>query len=168
MTPSIATPRLGMTLALAAVAMLFIAFTSAYIVRYGLDLNWQPLRMPPVLVANTAVLLASSASLEAARRRAGRGWLLITIGLGAAFLAGQWVAWSRLAAQGLYLSSTPHSSFFYLLTGVHGVHLVGGLAALVWAAATASRRVLEVSSLYWHFMDGLWLYLFVLLFVWRI
>lgn len=167
MTVSVQTSRLGMGLALAGVSMMFIAFTSAYVVRHGLDLGWQSIGMPPLLAANTGLLLASSATLEAARRRAGRGWLLITLALGLAFLAGQFIVWRQLAASGVYLRTNAHSAFFFLLTGVHGLHVLGGLAALAWAAITASRRKLEVGALYWHFMGGLWAYLFLLLFVWR-
>src|SRR5262249_49547388 len=105
-----------------------------------------------------------------------RRWLMLSMLLGVIFLSGQLLIWRTLAAQGIYLGSNPHSSFFYVLTGAHGVHLLGGMVAL--GAVTlrarqpdrkigASRTALDVTALYWHFMDGLWIYLFLLLFVWR-
>ena len=101
--------------------------------------------------------------------------MILTCLLGTAFLAGQLWVWKLLADQGIYLSGNPHSSFFYLLTGVHGVHLLGGVAALVYltartwssAAPVLGKVSLNVTALYWHFMDGLWIYLLVLLFFWR-
>ena len=98
-------------------------------------------------------------------------WLPITLVLGLGFLAGQWMAWGQLARQGVFISSNPSSSFFYLLTGTHALHLAGGLAALAYAAGTAllsqawerRRMVVDVTSLYWHFMAVLWLYIFALL-----
>ena len=101
--------------------------------------------------------------------------MTLTCLLGAAFLVGQLWIWRLLADQGIYLSGNPHSSFFYLLTGVHGVHLLGGVAGLAtltaraWISAVGipARASLNVTALYWHFMDGLWIYLLVLLFFWR-
>ena len=123
----IETAKLGVWVLLGTITMLFAAFTSAYIVRSAGG-DWTPLDVPPLLWLNTLVLLASSVTMEVARRRfqafrpiAFRKWLLATAILGALFLAGQVVAWQQLAAQGIYLSSHPHSSFFYVLTGVHGV-----------------------------------------------
>ena len=120
--------------------MMFVALTSAYVVRYGLDPDWRSIRMPLVLPFNTAVLLASSLTLELARRAlrspgastAGAlQWLYLTLALGMAFLAGQFVAWRQLSAGGVYLSTNPHASFFYLLTGLHALHLLGGISR--WA-----------------------------------
>lgn len=188
------TYRLGMWLALAALTMLFFAMTSAYIVRRGLGPDWRAIPMPPVLLLNTALLLASSATMERSRRllrsdrsAAGR-WLSATFLLGLAFLFGQWFAWRDLAGQGLYLSTNPHSSFFYLLTALHGCHVLGGVIALgyvavgVWSnpgalvlstprgpalllrSPESQVRWVEGTAIYWHFVDGLWLYLLVLLF----
>jgi cytochrome c oxidase subunit 3 len=104
---------------------------------------------------------------------------LFTVVLGIAFLGSQLLAWQQLVRQGVYVSSHPHSSFFYLLTATHGVHLLGGLVALVYLSirtrpapenelAVAKRQgAADAVTLYWHFMDVLWLYLFVLLFFWR-
>lgn len=177
------TARLGMLLALASISMLFVGLTSAYIVRRGLEGAWQANALPPLLYWNTMVLLASSVTLEKARaqirtgnRRAFRRWLSRTLAAGAVFLAGQLVAWRQLAAVGVYLSTNPHASFFYLLTALHGVHLLGGLLALAYLRLAAKGtlepsawgparlwRWSDAAALYWHFMDGLWIYLLVLL-----
>jgi cytochrome c oxidase subunit 3 len=177
--------RVGMWVALAAILMMFTALTSAYIVRSGSSNDWLQLRMPRVLLLSTALILVSSGTLEAARRKlrdsaqsAYKRWLQITVVLGFGFLASQLFAWRQLAGQGIYVSSNPHSSFFYLLSATHGVHLLGGLLALIYLAvrtavsdsdvAVAKRQAAaDAVTLYWHFMDVLWIYLFVLLFYWR-
>jgi cytochrome c oxidase subunit 3 len=172
------TAKLGLRLALGSITMLFAAFTSAYIVRSA-GQDWVPLEVPPILWLNTAALLLSSVTIEMARRSfdgwrpvAFRKWIAVTAFLGTAFLAGQVVAWQKLAAQGIYLSSHPHSSFFYVLTGVHGAHLLAGVFALFSVLVMAFRYRLTpgesnapaLSATYWHFVDGLWLYLMVVLF----
>lgn len=178
--------RIGMWVALASILMLFTSLSSAYIVRAASANDWQPLRMPRVLLLSTALILVSSVTLEFARRklksgerRAHKSLLGLTTLLGLGFLGSQIFAWKQLARQGIYISSNPHSSFFYLLTATHGLHLLGGLAGLGFLtlrsrfrtddelAATKSRAQTDAVSLYWHFMDGLWIYLFVLLFFWR-
>jgi cytochrome c oxidase subunit 3 len=101
--------------------------------------------------------------------------LTVTLLLGVVFLAGQLLAWRQLAAQGIFLGTSPHGSFFYLLTGTHGLHLLGGIIALTyvvfgsWRLRYTRRHhiAVDLTALYWHFMDGLWVYLFVLLFLWR-
>jgi cytochrome c oxidase subunit 3 len=178
--------RLGMWLALAAILMMFTALTSAYIVRAASANDWQPLTMPRVLLLSTALILSSSGTLEAARRNLKgtanpkyKRWLLVTVALGLGFLVSQLLAWRQLVRQGIYVASNPHSSFFYLLTATHGVHLLGGLVALVYLslrgrvrrenelAVAKGQATADAVALYWHFMDGLWIYLFVLLFYWR-
>ncbi|MDE2665321.1 MAG: cytochrome c oxidase subunit 3 [Acidobacteriota bacterium] len=171
--------QLGMWLALASISMMFIGFSSAYILGQGTNSQWRAMAAPPFVWINTVILLASSLSLELARRATAaaelKRWMALTCLLGAAFLVGQLWIWRLLADQGIYLSGNPHSSFFYLLTGVHGVHLLGGMAALAtltaraWnsAARVPASASLNVTALYWHFMDGLWIYLLVLLFFWR-
>jgi len=176
--PTVSTAVIGMAAALVAVTMLFLAFTTAYLARRQ-EPGWGAVMMPPILWLTTALLLASSGTLEWARRRIAAGdirglerGLAATAWLGGAFLLGQIGAWWSLAAQGVYISSNPHSGFFYLLTGAHAAHLLGGLAALgvvVWKAyagryGVASHAGVGVFALYWHFMDLLWLYLFALLF----
>jgi cytochrome c oxidase subunit 3 len=175
--------RIGMWVALASITMMFTALSSAYIVRAASSSDWQPLQMPRILLLSTALILVSSSTLEAARRKwkdttnqAQKRWLLITVVLGIGFLISQWFAWRQLVRQGVYVASNPHSSFFYLLTAAHAVHLLGGLTALVYLtlrsrplqenqeAMAKSQAGADAVTLYWHFMDFLWLYLFVLLF----
>lgn len=179
--------RIGMWVALASILMLFISLTSAYIVRGvpalggGTD-DWLPIDMPLVLWINTGILLASSVSIELARRALKvndysrfKTWISLTTLLGVAFLVGQLMAWRQLASQGVYINSHPHSSFFYLLTSLHGLHLLGGVVALTYVTVAAlrmrigfkRRTAVNVTAIYWHFMDGLWIYLFGLLFFFR-
>ncbi len=184
--------RLGMAVALAPIVMVFVAFTSAHILRQGLGEDWRSTELPPILWINTLILVASSLTLELARRSLTREaalaevpavpgvaplkpsaapWLPITLVLGLGFLAGQWMAWSQLARQGIFISSNPSSSFFYLFTGTHAIHLAGGVLALAYAAAISvlararerRRMVVDVTSWYWHFMAVLWIYIFALL-----
>ena len=173
--------RVGMLVSLASIAMLFTSLTSAYIVRSGVTYDWYPMTVPRVMFGSTALILLSSVSIEIARRKLKQGlaasyskYLLLTGLLGAGFLVSQLLAWRQLAAQGIYISSHPHSSFFYVLTGTHGLHIAGGLLALglLWFRA---RRLLDAKrqaaadavAIYWHFMGALWIYLFLLLFLWR-
>ena len=96
-------------------------------------------------------------------------WLAATVALGVAFLAGQLVVWRELAARGVYLATNPSSSFFYVLTAAHGVHLLGGVLALGYVVLHAGRMArgrerrtaLDVTAIYWHFMDALWIYIFL-------
>ena len=172
--PSLA--ALGMWIALVPIAMLFIAFTSAYVVRAGLGGDWVPIRLPALVWINTAVLLASSVTLELGRRGAGRGqpsagWVWTTLVLGVLFLAGQLAAWFQLIGIGVGLGTTPYGSFFYLLTGTHAVHLLVGIGVLLAAAAwprqglgrLSRSGVIGVSAIYWHFMDLLWMGILLLL-----
>ncbi|HEY8185327.1 MAG TPA: cytochrome c oxidase subunit 3 [Pyrinomonadaceae bacterium] len=175
--------RIGMWVALASILMMFTALSSAYIVRAASASDWQPLTMPRILLLSTTLILLSSGTLEVARRKwkdlannDHRQWLLVTLALGIGFLISQLLAWRQLVRRGVYVASNPHSSFFYLLTAAHGVHLLGGLFALGYIAlrtrapredvfaVAKSQAGADAVSLYWHFMDLLWLYLFVLLF----
>jgi cytochrome c oxidase subunit 3 len=172
------TARFGLWAFLGTVSMLFIGFTSAYMIRRA-SYDWRPLAPPWILWWNTAALLGSSLTLEAARKRLRewdlRGlfpWVAATGVLGVVFLTGQVAAWRQLAAQGVFLASNPHSSFFYVLTGMHGLHLIGGLAwfAVVLVqvrrlALTPGEDGLRLFATYWHFLAALWVYLLFLLFV---
>jgi cytochrome c oxidase subunit 3 len=177
-------PRTGQTgiwIAMASITMFFAALTSAMVVRAGLGADWTRVALPRVLYLNTVVLLASSLTLELSERslKAGRAarfraWLFTTAGLGIVFLVGQLDAWRELAARGVYLATNPASTFFYLLTGLHGIHLACGLLALFYLVACHRRiaeglsgqSTLHVATLYWHFMDLLWIYLLVMLALW--
>jgi len=169
--------RVAMWVVLTAVTMLFAGLTSAYIVLRGVP-GWQHVPLPPLLWVNTLTLIASSVTLEIARRsvlgnrqQAVKLWLGSSGVLGLGFLAGQVAAWRELVRAGVYLPSTLHSSFLYVLTGVHGVHLLGGVIGLtyvLWLAyqhrlTPVRHEPLRLCSLYWHFMDAVWIYIFVLL-----
>src|ERR1700730_14910844 len=167
----------AITIALVSILMFFMALASAFIVlRRGSDV-WVALHLPPVLLAARLILLASSFTLEAARRRLAladpsgfRKLWLVTTGLGFLFVAGQLFAWRQLVAQGVYIASNQASSFFYIFTGAHAVHLLGGVCALLFVsfrkpekASVSLPAAAEIASYYWHFMDGLWVFLLVLL-----
>jgi cytochrome c oxidase subunit 3 len=171
----------GIWVVVYAVTMTFAALTSALIVRKGSSLDWQSFALPSILYFDTALLLGSSVTLEIARRRVARfmggittpgespaRWLYITLGLGLLFVTGQYVAWVQLRGQGLYLATNPSSSFFYLLTVAHVLHVLGGLAGLSYvigklAKCGLRRSTLDAASRYWHFVDLLWVYLLLLL-----
>jgi cytochrome c oxidase subunit III len=164
--------RTGVWIGIGAIAMSFAAYTSALIVRQGSATDWRHLSLPSILYLNTLILLASSGTFELGRRRIASGrrtWLNVTLILGFLFVAGQVVAWRQLAGQGLFLSTTPNSSFFYVLTVLHALHLLGGMVALVYVlvrlASVGQRAVgaVDAVSLYWHFMGVLWLYLLLVL-----
>jgi cytochrome c oxidase subunit III len=167
----------GITLAVAAIMMFFMALTSSFIVRKGTGTDWQAFGMPRILWANTIILLLSSLTLEMARRQLARGvmsafrnlWALTT-GLGLLFVGGQLVAWHQLRAAGVYLSTNPSGSFFYVFTAAHAVHVLGGIFALLFVAFRSWQRSrttqaigAEVAGIYWHFLDGLWVFLLLLL-----
>lgn len=166
-----------------AITMMFAAFTSALFVRKGSSLDWKTFTLPPVLYFNTLLLLASSVTLEVSRRRVAAfmgsmksqvedpaRWLYITLFLGLLFVGGQYVAWSQLRAAGLYLATNPSSSFFYLLTVTHALHVLGGLGGLIYVIQNLNKSVLRRNQLvatarYWHFMGILWVYLLLLLWI---
>lgn len=194
--------RLGLAVGITPVIMLFVSFTSAYIVRQGLPIldaqdkyvhDWLPVNLPWLLLfVNTCVLMVSSLTMELARRQITREaalapvrsipgvslgnertfpWLGLTIFLGLAFLVGQYMAWVELGARGFFLATSASSSFVYLLTGMHAIHLAGGVIALLCAGITALRHkpvearriVVDITAWYWHFMAVLWIYIFALL-----
>ncbi len=177
----LAPAKTGIWVALAAITMSFAALTSALVVRQGSAMDWHHIPLPSILYLNTLVLLASSGTLELARRRlaryprklesqiaVGMRWLVITASLGLLFVAGQYVAWLRLKSEGLYLATNPSSSFFYVFTGVHAVHVLGGLWGLAYVISKLKRSMLGrntfvAASQYWHFMGILWLYLLFVL-----
>ena len=155
--------RLAVWIFLAATSMLFGAFASAYLVRMASG-GWAQIELPRILWLNTGVLVASSVALEMARSRTASShsrWLALAWAMGAIFLIGQVAAWVVLRDQGVFVRSSPHSSFFYVLTAVHGAHLTGGLA---WLAATwSSPRRRSLATTFWHFMGGVWIFVFAVL-----
>ena len=199
--------RFGLAIGVATVAMLFAVFTATYVFRRLFDdspgvnstvtiraNHWTHFPLPiSLLLVNTLVLLASSATMEMARRQVTKRaalaplegipgvslnerylpWLPLTIVLGFGFVAGQSMAWREMAAHGYYLATTPSSTFVYLATILHAVHVGAGLIALLCAAEMAAlkaswdarRIVVDISGWYWHFMGALWIYLLGLLVV---
>lgn len=169
----------GITIGMGAILMFFMALVSAFIVRKGVSNDWRAFELPRILWLNTMILLASSASIIHARRRLAKDdregfhhWWAITTVLGLFFLAGQLIAWRQMVAAGLYVATNPSSSFFYVLTASHGLHLLGGIFALLYVGWLRLHKLTlstatEVASLYWHFMDGLWVFLFLILLLGR-
>ena len=175
--------RTGVYVGIAAIIMTFAALTSALVVREGSSPDWVHFHLPSILFANTLVLLASSGTLEFGRARVGGArvasardapagilWVSLTLALGFVFVTGQIIACRDLAAQGLYLATSPSSAFFYVFTVLHGLHVLGGLAALGYAlgrnlrdVGIAPLRTLSAAALYWHFMGILWVFLLLIL-----
>jgi cytochrome c oxidase subunit III len=180
----------GVWVAVAAISMFFAAFTSSMIVRQGVTPDWYHFQLPRVMYVSTLVLLASSLTLELARRRfaavtepdntvaaagttratKGMYWMYVTGALGLLFVLGQMLAWRNLRAQGLYLATNPSSSFFYVFTATHAIHLLGGICGVAYVLARlrktsgiARKSGFGAFSIYWHFMDILWVYLLLLL-----
>jgi cytochrome c oxidase subunit 3 len=193
---------MGLIVAMTPILVLFISFTAVYLIRRGflsLDVNnaayiraWIPVRLPWTFVlANSAVLIGSSITIELARRRITREaalaplqtipgislgeerhfpWLAVTALLGVTFLGGQLFIWQRLSWAGFHLTGGTSSSFVYILTAMHGLHLAGGVVALLVANVAAAlhrpvetRRILvDITSWYWHCMTGLWIYILIL------
>ena len=171
------TVKLGLIVFLAVVTVVFSLLVAAYTHRMTLA-DWRPLPEPWLLWPNTAILILSSVGLQWARVAANRGridgvrvGLLAGGGFAFAFLAGQLLAWQQLAALGYFAATNPANAFFYLLTALHGLHLLGGLVA--WGRTTAKmwrgsevaelRLSVELCAVYWHFLLLVWLVLFGLL-----
>lgn len=178
--PRLPTEKIGLVVFLAVVGALFALFASAYFMRMELP-DWQALPVSRQLWINTGFLVLSSVALQCAVVAARRGDVdalrpaLLAGGLTAlGFLVGQLLAWRDLAAAGNFLGANPAASFFYLLTGMHGLHILGGLVALggttakAWSGAEQERLQLstELCAMYWHFLLFVWLALFVLLAGW--
>jgi cytochrome c oxidase subunit III len=179
-TSSLPPAKIGLGVFLAVVGSLFALFISAYSMRMTM-VDWRALPIPRLLWFNTAVLVLSSVALQGAylagRRNNIDGVILGLCAGGASavtFLIGQLLAWRELSAAGFYLASNPANSFFYLITAVHGLHLMGGLVALgrttakVWhgVAVRELRLSVELCAIYWHFLLLVWLVLLGLLTGW--
>ena len=176
--------RVTMWVVLAAIVMMFAALSSAFIILSSEEQR-QHVAMPPMFFLSTGIILASSWTLERSKRSLKLDqstryfrWLGLTLFLGLSFLVSQLLGWRELVRQGVYFSGHPHSSFFYFFTGVHGVHLLGGIVLLLYLIVRmrVHREALRsemtqtwtaVVGLYWHTMDGLWIWLFLLLLIWK-
>lgn len=177
---------LAMRFLLVSISMFFVTIGVAYHQRAQSPGHWQRIPAPPFLWLSSGLILVSAWTLEIARAAFQRRnsiayarWLAVTVAIGASFLGSQLFALRELAQRGLYLRNNPHSSLFYVLTGAHGLHLFGGMVALLCLLVTAIRRP-EVAlfdfrrhssrsaaaALYWHFLAGIWLCLFVCLLFW--
>lgn len=163
--------KVALRLFLAVVCVLFSLFCVAYYIRMGLA-DWRPLAEPQLLWTNTVVILLSSAALQYTRHAVQRGNVsgmhagliagaLLTLG----FLVGQFIAWQQLSNAGYYAATNPANAFFYLLTAIHGLHLIGGLvvwgrtSVKVWRGAEPYqvRLSIELCTTYWHFLALVWL-----------
>lgn len=169
--------KLGLGVFLAVVGSLFALLVSAYFMRSGFA-DWRSIPVPQLLWVNTGALILASIALQAAQTSVHRRSMeavrtrLIVAGIfGVFFLAGQLLAWRQLTASGFLLAANPANSFFYLITGLHGLHVLGGMAALGWTADKAWRSNtteelrlnVELSTIYWHFLLVIWLVLLSLL-----
>jgi cytochrome c oxidase subunit 3 len=164
--------RLGLFSLCAAIFAFFLALVFAYIWRSRMPPFWDPIPLPGVLWLSTTIIVASSVTFEIARRLFRKGewqvasrWLLATSVLAAAFLACQLSGWRVLVREGAFMVENPHASFFYLFTGLHAAHLVGGIVALFVVVMGRSKRREFINSVtyYWHFLGVLWLALFAVL-----
>jgi cytochrome c oxidase subunit III len=169
--------KFAMWLFIVSVVMIFAALTSAYIVKQG-EGNWLEYDLPAVFWTNTAIIVLSSVTMQWAYFAAKKDnldtvkvTLLATTVLGIAFLVGQWLAWGALVEQEVFFVGNPSGSFMYVLTGLHAIHLISAviflLVMLIWAFRSKihsqNRSALEMCTTYWHFLGGLWVYLFIFL-----
>jgi cytochrome c oxidase subunit 3 len=178
-----ATYRITMWVVLAAVVMMFAALSMVYMMSSSQQNG--PVAMPTMFFVSTALILISSGTLHWAKRslqqdrpRSYLRWLLATLVLGVGFLVSQLVSWRQLARAGVYFAGHPRSTFFYLATALHGAHLIGGIGLISYLVIRRLRLVwpLEadkntawnnVVGLYWHAMDGIWVWLFLLLLIFK-
>ena len=170
--------KFAMWLFMVTVVMIFAAFTSAHIVRQAQG-NWQVYDLPARFVSNTVIIVLSSVFLQIAFAAAKRDntkllkpMVIIATGLGFAFLAGQWMAWGDMVDEGLFFSGgNVATSFMYVITGIHAVHLIGGvfyllyilIASLKYKVHSKNMLNMEMCTTFWHFLGGLWIYLYVFL-----
>ena len=172
--------KFSLWLIIISIIMMFAAFTSAYIVRRE-EGNWLEFDLPDILLINTAIIILSSVTMQLAYNAAKnnnlkflKAMLLTTLGLGLAFLIGQWNGWADLVQRNVYFGgsgSNPAGSFLYVLTGVHGFHLITGLiyvtivffSSLKYKVHSKNMLRIQLCTTYWHFLGGLWLYLYIFL-----
>src|SRR5258708_21341122 len=186
------TPILMLFVSFTAVYLIRRGFLSLDVSQTSYVRTWVPVRLPWILLfVNTAILIVSSITIDRARRETTRAaalapvqsipgislgderhfpWLAVTTVLGLLFLSGQLFVWSKLSSGGFHLAGDTSSSFVYILTAMHGLHLAGGVLALMFANVAAvlhrpvetRRIVVDVASWYWHCMTGLWIYILFL------
>jgi cytochrome c oxidase subunit 3 len=179
--PSIPTEKILLWIGIASIVMLFAGLTSGYVVRYY-EGNWKLFEIPTVFYISTLLIVVSSVTMQLALRaikkdqkKAAKNFLIITLGLGLAFVFTQFLGWSALVDNKVFFVGNPSESFFYALSGLHLAHLAFGIIGLM---ITSGKSVMEkynsnnylgisLCATYWHFLDGLWLYLFVFLAIFR-
>lgn len=172
---------LGLYLLLVSSSMVFLALLAVFIMRRIIAADWISMPKPRILWWNTGILLASSAGLEMARRRLRSSdrvgfnwWWTAATALGILFLLGQGLAWRQLRNSGLFIASNPSTSFFYILTATHAAHVLGAVSAVLYVdvealrftLGPAKRTVIDASAIFWHFLDGMWLCLMALFYIW--
>ena len=173
--------KFALWLFIVTVFMVFAALSSAYIVRQA-DGNWVVFELPQLFLVTTAIILISSGTMHWAytsvkknRLESARLAIAITTILGISFLAGQYMAWVELVKNNIHFVGNPSGSFVYVISGLHGLHIVGGVIFLIVVMFSIFQRKVhsknylrvEMCATYWHFLDGLWLYLFVFLLIYR-
>jgi cytochrome c oxidase subunit 3 len=169
--------KFALWLFLVTVLMVFAALTSAYIVRQA-EGNWLEYELPEIFWITSGIVLLSSVSVQAAYFAAKKDnflalriWMALTALLGVAFLVGQWYSWVALVDREVFFVGNPAGSFLYVFTGLHAVHLISGVIFLIIVLISTFRykvhsqalNTLEMATTYWHFLGGLWLYLFLFL-----
>ncbi len=173
---------IGLVTTLAFVTVTFAALILVFFIRARVPFNWKPILLPPLLWFDTALLVGSSITYEIAHRKLRvndqRGfyqWMKVTTGLAVAFLIGQLAVWVQVLASGQLVKNNPHSSFFFIFSGMHGAHILVGIAGLVtllhrthepasgprWQMNT--RVLANAMAIFWHYLDGLWVLLLILL-----
>jgi cytochrome c oxidase subunit 3 len=180
-----ATYRVTMWVVLAAVLMMFAALSSGYVYIMATEEQRRPVAMPSMFFVSTGLILVSSGTFHRAKRslqqdrpRAYLRWLLATLVLGVGFLGSQLVGWRELARAGVYFAGHPRSTFFYLATALHGAHLIGGIGLVLYLVfrrlrpgwllhVDKNKTWHSVVGLYWHTMDGIWVWLFLLLLIFK-
>jgi len=173
--------KFGMWLFLSTVVMVFASLTSAYIVRRA-EGDWKNFDLPSLFYWTSLIIVLSSATIQFGYFKAKRGnlksfrdLLSVTLLFGLLFLVGQLYAWGQLVDASIYLVGNPSESFVYVLSGLHALHIISALIFLLVVWLAAGRRTdgkvnlvqLELCVTYWHFLGGLWLYLFVFMIIYR-
>jgi cytochrome c oxidase subunit 3 len=181
--PRIATQKIVLGLGIASIIMLFAGLTSGYIVRQA-EGRWAHFEIPVVFYVSTAIILLSSVTHHLAvlavkknKLQETKNMLILTLGLGLAFVFTQFMGWNELVKNGVHFvdRTTPSGSFFFVITGLHLAHIFFGILGLIITSAKSIRERysadnylgISLSAIYWHFLDGLWIYLFVFLAVYR-
>jgi cytochrome c oxidase subunit 3 len=173
--------KFGMWLFLGSVMMLFMSITSAYIVRQA-EGNWLYFDLPSLFYITSVIIVVSSVTMQWAyfaikkdNATTAKMMISITSVLGVAFLVGQFLGWKQLVANSIYLVGNPSGSFLYIITGLHGLHIISAVIFLLIMLSSilkgkvhsANMTKMEMCTTYWHFLGGLWLYLFIFLLLYR-